>query len=136
MRIRRNQKYHLNRIELAVKLGKENIEVSPCFEFLFKERFLESEVVLLAEESSHAAVFIFKWANWGAFHTHPANVESAFLKGLLQTLCLTSLSCHFLGLPTVLDIMIVHRYYCILLLSLFSPIQLIHVKRVEHIRSK
>ncbi len=105
-----------------MKLGKENTEVSPHFEFLFKERLLESEVVLLAEESSHAAVIVFEWANQGAFHAHPTNVESAFLKGLLQTLCLTGLSCHFLGLPVVLNVTIVHRYYYILLLSLFSPI--------------
>jgi hypothetical protein len=119
MRIRRNQKYHLNRIELAVKLGKENIEVSPCFEFLFKERFLESEVVLLAEELSHAAVIVFKGANQGAFCVHPMNVfESAFLEGLLQTLCLTGLSYHFLGLSMVLNTRIIHGYYCILLLSL------------------
>ena len=72
-----------------MKLGKENTEVSPRFEFLFEERLLESEVVLLAEELSHAAVIIFEWANRGAFHTHPANVESVFLEGLLQTLCLT-----------------------------------------------
>jgi len=117
-----------------VKLGKENTEVSPRFEFLFEERLLESEVVLLAEESSHAAVIIFEWANWGAFHVHPTNVESTFLKGLLQTLCLTSLSCHFLGLSVVFNITIVHGYYCILLLSLFSPIQLIYVKHAEHIR--
>ncbi len=119
-----------------MKLGKENTEVSPRFEFLFEERLLESEVVLLAKESSHAAVIIFEWANQGAFHAHPTNIKSTFLKGLLQTLCLTSLSCHFLGLPTVLDVMIVHGYHCILLLSLFSPIQLIHVKHAEHIRSE
>jgi len=119
-----------------VKLGKKNTEVTPHFEFLFEERLLKSEVVLLAEESSHAAVFVFKWANWGAFHAHPVNIKSVFLKGLLQTLCLTSLSCHFLGLPMVLNITIVHGYYCILLLSLFSPIQLIHVKCMECIRSE
>ena len=102
-----------------MKLGKENTEVSPCFEFLFEERFLKSEVILLAEESSHAAVVVFKGANWGAFCVHPANVfGSAFLKGLLQTLCLTGLGCHFLGLSMVLNTRIVHGYYCILLLSL------------------
>ena len=102
-----------------MKLGKENTKVSPCFEFLFEERFLESKVVLLAEESSHAAVVVFKGANWGEFCIHPANIfEYAFLEGLLQTLCLTSLGCHFLGLSVVLNTRIVHVYYCILLLSL------------------
>jgi hypothetical protein len=102
-----------------VKLGKENTEVSPCFEFLFEERFLKSEVVLLAEELSHAAVIVFKGANQGAFCVHPANIfESTFLEGLLQTLRLTGLGCHFLGLSVVLDTRIVHGYYCILLLSL------------------
>jgi len=102
-----------------VKLGKENTEVSPCFEFLFEERFLKSEVILLAKESSHAAVVVFKGANQGAFCAHPANVfKSTFLEGLLQTLCLTGLGCYFLGLSVVLNTRIVHGYYCILLLSL------------------
>ena len=102
-----------------MKLPKENTEVSPCFEFLFEERFLKSEVILLAEELSHAAVIVFKGANRGAFCAHPANVfKSTFLEGLLQTLCLAGLGWHFLGLSVKLNTRIVHGDYCILLLSL------------------
>ncbi|SRR6266851_2063759 len=86
---------------------------------------LESKVVLLAEELSCAAVIVFKGANWETFHMHSTNVfESTFLKGLLQTLCLTNLSYHFLGLPMVLNIRIIHRYYYILLLSYNPPFDL------------
>jgi hypothetical protein len=35
----------------------------PCFNPLFEEGFLIPEVVLLAEESSHTAVVVFKRAN-------------------------------------------------------------------------
>ena len=94
----------------------------PRFNILFEEGFLILEVVLLAEESSHTAIVVFERANRGTLHVHPANAEPLLLEGLLQALGFTGLSHHFLGLPTALDIRVVHRDYCVFLLSLLSPI--------------
>ena len=55
---------------------------------LFEEGYLVSEVILLAEELSHATIVILKWADWEALRTHPANVEPALLECLLQAFCL------------------------------------------------
>jgi len=75
-----------------MELGKEDTIVPPRFNCLFKQRFLISEVVLLAEELSHTAIIVFKRANQGALHMHPTNAEPLLLEGLLQALSLTSLS--------------------------------------------
>jgi len=108
--------------------------VSPGFDFLFQERFLLAEVVLLAEKAGHATFLILKATNWGAFCRHPSNIESAFLQDLLEAFCLASVCCHFLWLPTKVSTRIIHWNYCILLFSLFPPIRLVHVKRAESIQ--
>jgi hypothetical protein len=72
-----------------MKLGKENTNMIVCTNVLFKEGYLVSEVILLAEEPSHATIVILKRADWGALHTHPTNVEPALLERLLQAFCLT-----------------------------------------------
>jgi hypothetical protein len=105
-----------------MELGKEDTTVPPGFNSLFEQRFLISEVVLLAEEPGHTAVIIFERANRGALHVQPANAEPSLLKGLLQALSFISLSCHFLRLPAALDIWVIHRYCRVFLLSLLSPI--------------
>ncbi len=105
-----------------MELGKENTVMPPHFNPLFEEGFLIPEVVLLAEESSHTAVVVFKRANWGALHTQPVNAKPVFLEGLLQALGFPSLSHHFLGLPVALGLRVIHRDNCIFLLSLLSPI--------------
>jgi hypothetical protein len=93
-----------------MELGKEDTIVPPHFNCLFEQGFLISEVVLLAEELSHTAIVIFERANRGTLHVHAANAEPSLLKGQLQALCFTSLSCHFLRLPVALDIWVVHGY--------------------------
>ena len=105
-----------------MELGKEDTTVPPGFNSLFEQRFLIFEVVLLAEEPGHTAAIIFERANWGALHVQPANAKPLLLEGLLQALGFTSLSCHFLRLPAALNIWVVHRYCCVFLLSLLSPI--------------
>jgi hypothetical protein len=111
-----------------MELGKENTNMTVCTDFLFKERDLVSEIILLAEELGHATIIVLKRADWGAFQTHPANVESPLLDHLLQALWLTCLSRHFLWFPVALNSWIVHRDHCVLLLSLFPPIAFIHFK--------
>ena len=94
----------------------------PCFNLLFEEGFLILEVILLAEESSHIAIIVFERANGGTLHAHPVNTEPSLLESLLQALGFPGLSRHFLGLPTALDIRVVHRDDCVFLFSLLSPI--------------
>jgi len=96
--------------------------VSPGFDFLFQERFLLAEVVLLAEKAGHATFLILEVTNWGAFCRHPSNIESMFLQDLLEAFCLASVCCHFLWLPTKVSMHVIHWNDCILLFSLFPPI--------------
>jgi hypothetical protein len=89
---------------------------------------LESEIVLLTEEPGHATIIILEWADWGALHVHPVNVEPPLLKHLLQALWHTCLGCHFLWFSMALDTGIIYGDHSVLLLSLFPPIALIHIK--------
>ena len=100
---------------------------------LFKERFLESEIILFAEELGHATVIIFEWADWGAFHAHPADGEPMLLKRLLQALLLACLGRHFLRFPAALDSGVIHGDHSVPLLSLSSPIALVHIKCTKNI---
>ena len=103
-------------------------------DFLLKERFLQAEVVLLAEKASHATIIVFKAANWGAFCMHPSNVEPALLQYMLEAFCLTSLCRHFLWFSTQSSTRVIHWYHGIFLLSLFPPIGFVHVKCAKCIR--
>jgi hypothetical protein len=105
-----------------VELWEENTLVTFSFNFLFKERFLQAEVVLLAKEASHATVVILDQTDWGAFGWHPSNVKAAFLQCLLKAFCFTSLCYHDLWLPTEFSIKVVHWNNHSLLFSLLSPI--------------
>ena len=95
---------------------------------LFKEQSLELEIILLAEEPSHATVIILKRADWGALRVHPANVEPMLLKRLLQAFCLTCLGHHFLYFPAALNSQIIHGNYCVLSWFLFPTITFVHIK--------
>ena len=46
-----------------MKFQKKNTDMSLRFDFLFKEGFLELEVILFAEESGHATIIILKGAD-------------------------------------------------------------------------
>ena len=111
-----------------MELGKENTNMTACTNVLFEEGYLVLEIVLLAEEPSHATVIILKQADWGALHAHPVNIKPPLLERLLQALWHTCLGCHFLWFPTALDTGIIHGDYSVLLLSLFPPIALVHIK--------
>ena len=55
--------HHLNWIKFTVEFGKKHAEMPPISNRLLKEGDLVAEVFFLAEEASHAAVFVFDWAN-------------------------------------------------------------------------
>ena len=111
-----------------MELGKENTNMTARANVLFEEGYLVLEIVLLAEELSHATVVILKWADWGALRVHPANVEPVLLKCLLQALWHACLGCHFLCFPAALNSGVVHWNYCVLLFSLFPSIAFVHIK--------
>jgi len=119
-----------------MEFWKENTNISMHMNFLFEEQYLESEIVLLTEEPGHATIIILKWADWGALHAHPTNVEPPLLEHLLQALWHACLSCHFLRFPTALDTGIIHGDHSVLLLSLFPPIALVHIKCMKGIWPK
>jgi len=50
-----------------MELWQENAIVTLCFNFLFQERYLQAEVILLAEKVGHATIIVLKGIHWGAF---------------------------------------------------------------------
>jgi hypothetical protein len=46
-----------------VKFGQESAEVLPGLDLLFEKRFLQVEIILLAESSCHATAIVFKRAD-------------------------------------------------------------------------
>ena len=46
-----------------MKFWKKNTDMSPRFDFLLKEGFLEPEIILFAEESGHATIIVLKGAD-------------------------------------------------------------------------
>jgi len=119
-----------------MKLGEECTDMPSLFKFLLKERFLQPEVILLAQKSCHATVSIFERANGTAFCTHASNIEATFLQHLLEAFCGTSLGDHLLCLPVELGIWIIHWNDSVFLFSLCTPILSIHVKGMESILPK
>ena len=87
---------------------KETKNITMHMNILFKERYLVSKIILLAEEPSHATVVVLKWADWGSLHLHRTNVEPMLLEHLLQALWHACLGCHFLCFPTALNSGVVH----------------------------
>ena len=67
-----------------MEFQKKNTNMSVHANFLFEERYLKSEIVLLTEEPGHATIIILEWADWGALYTHPTNVKPLLLERLLQ----------------------------------------------------
>ena len=128
---------HLYGIEFTVEFRKENTKMVSGLDSLLKEGFLKSEVVLLAEKTSHTtSIIIFKGAHRGALHAQIADIETALLEGLLQSLCLASLCRHPLGLPAEFNARIIIWNNCVPLYSLSSSIGFVHVKCPKRIRSK
>jgi len=66
-----------------MKFWQESIEVLAGLNLLFKKRFLQVEIILLAEDLCHATVIVFERADRQALCQHPMDIESALLKCLL-----------------------------------------------------
>ena len=113
---------HLNQIELTMKFRKKNADMSPFFNFLLEEGLLEPEIILLAEKSCHAALFILKRADRAAFGTHPLHVEPIFLQGPLEAFYLTGLGYHALCLAAELGVLVSYWNNCVFLFLLSAPI--------------
>ena len=96
--------------------------MSSVFNFMLKEGILKLKIILLAEKACHAAIFILKRADRAAFGTHASHVETAFLQGLLEAFCCTSLSYQLLCLATELRVHISYQNHCIFLFPLAAPI--------------
>ena len=61
--MRKNQTHHLDRIEFAAKLGKENAFMASLPNHTFKHGNLVSEVILFTENVCHAAIIVLKWTS-------------------------------------------------------------------------
>jgi hypothetical protein len=105
-----------------MKFRKKNADMSPSFNFPLEEGLLEPEIILLAEKSCHAALFILKRADRAALGMHPLHIEPTFLQGPLEAFCLTSLGYHALCLATELRVLVSHRNNCVFLFLLSAPI--------------
>jgi len=119
-----------------MELGKENTNMTTRANILFEEWYLVLKIILLAEKLSHAIVVVLKWADWGALHSHHANIKPMLLEHLLQALWHACLSCHFLCFLTALNSRVVHWNYCVLLFSLFLSIAFVHIKCMKCIWPK
>ena len=61
--------YHFNRIQFTVELQKKDAFMTCILNDCLKHRWLVGKVILLAQEASHAAGFIFPWADGTALHS-------------------------------------------------------------------
>ena len=116
-----------------MKFWKEHPDMRLHFNLVLEEGVLKSKIVLLAEKPCHAARFTLERADRPAFGPHAPHVESAFLQGLLEALCLAILGCHLLCLAVELGTWVIHQNYCVFLLSLTTPIRFIHFKGTKRI---
>src|SRR6266481_1822723 len=62
--VTRNLTYHLNWIEFTMELWKEDALTSSLLDYCFQHGNLVSKVILLTEQTSHAAAIIFPGTNW------------------------------------------------------------------------
>jgi hypothetical protein len=116
-----------------MKFWKELADMPLRFNLVLEEGVLKSKIVLLAEKLCHATRFTLERADRPAFGPHAPHIESAFLQGLLEALCLTVLGCHLLCLAVELRTQVIHQDYCVFLLSLTTPIRFIHFKGTKRI---
>ena len=68
--------YHLNWIQLTMKLGKENAFVPCLLDMSLEQRLLIYEILLFAEKVDHTAITIFKWTYWSTLGTHFVDIKS------------------------------------------------------------
>ena len=114
--------HHLNRIEFTMELWQKNTLVPSTLDKSLEHRWLIDKVILLAEQSCHAAAITLERAYRRTLGMQSANIESTLLKHLLQSLCISILQRHLLWSATMLNAKIGLGYYGIMLLSLLSPI--------------
>jgi hypothetical protein len=83
--------------------------MAPGLDLLFKEGFLQSEVILLTEEMSHTTMCIFDGADWGTFHVaDPLKVKSLLFQGLFKALRFAHHGCYFLWFSPELGTGVIH----------------------------
>ena len=121
--------HHLNRIEFTMELQQEYAFMASVFNQSLKHRWLVFEVILLAEESCHTAIFALNWTDWQAFGSKLVEIrKSSFLEDMFHSLGVTIRQCHCLWLAAELSIWVCHGNDGIFFLSLFPTIRFIHFK--------
>jgi len=109
----------------------------PALSYLpLKKQLLQPEIILFAENSCHAAIFIFNRAHGDALCTHPLDIEAVFLQCVQEAFCLAGVSHHFLCLAMELGVGIIHWDYGIFLFSLLPSIRSVHIKGMKCIWPK
>ena len=104
--------------------------------FPLEKRLLQPEIILFAEKSCHAAIFIFNRAHGDALCMHALDIEATFLQHVRKAFCLARVSCHFLHLATELGAGVIHRDHGIFLFSLLPSIRSVHIKGTKRIWPK
>jgi hypothetical protein len=82
-----------------MKLWKENTKMPLGFDLLFKERHLETEIILFSKKPSHAAIIIFNSTDRGVRGSHVCDIEPPLLKGLFRPFASPVSVVIFCGLP-------------------------------------
>ena len=82
--MKKNWTHHLDRIEFAVKLGKENAFMASLPNHTFEHRNLVSEVILFTENACHAAIIVLKWTDGCTFGMKVTHIEAMLFKSLLE----------------------------------------------------
>ncbi len=119
-----------------MKFRKKHADMPLHFNLVLEEGVLKLKIILLAEKLCHAARFTLERADRPAFGLHPPHIKSAFLQGLLKAFCLTILGYHLLCFAAELRAWVIHRNYCVFLLSLTTPIRFVYLKGMKCIVPK
>lgn len=123
--------YHLDRIELAMKLWQENAVVTTLGNQLLKQRHLVTKIWLIAQKTCHATSVVLDGTDRGALRAHATDIESALLKRLLKTFGLTVIERHLLHLAAMLGNGICVRDDGVMLVALLPAVRFVHVKGTE-----
>ena len=122
--MKKNQTHHFNRIEFAVKLGKENAFMASLLNHTFECGNLVSEVILFTENACHAAIIVLKQTDRCTFGTKVTHIEATLFKSLLEPPFLPRFHCHLLDSATVFWKWVGFQNDGVLLLSLCSSFDL------------
>lgn len=123
--------HHLDRIELAMKFREEYALVTSFSNDSLKQRDLIAEVVLLTQQSSHAAVLAVNRTYRGAFCFQGMHIEASLLENSLQAFGFVFRCRHLLRQTSELGIWVCIGYDSIVLDPLLATVRLIHAERVK-----